>query len=101
MSRAKANSLRIVEFICHAGDAQSVSVAGTFNNWSSDANALRDDGNGLWTARLELPLGRHEFKFVVDGGWVCEMGCKSESTTGCPKCVPNEYGTMNRFIDVT
>jgi glycosidase len=58
--------------------AQTVALAGTFNNWSRDAVRLSGpDANGLWSGPpgadgvwwgpLELRAGIHEYKFVVDG----------------------------------
>jgi 5'-AMP-activated protein kinase regulatory beta subunit len=97
----KKSHSRSVEFSCHAPQARAVFVAGTFNEWKPDAVPLRPDlQNGTWTVRLPLPQGRHEFKFVVDGEWCCEPGCEHEYR-GCPKCVPNEFGTMNRVLEVS
>ncbi|MGC9530021.1 MAG: hypothetical protein ACP5G2_05305 [Candidatus Bipolaricaulaceae bacterium] len=49
--------------------AQSVAVVGEFSAWQpvplSDA-----DGDGIWTLVLDLPPGRYEYAFVVDGRWV-------------------------------
>ncbi len=85
---------------CHAPAAGAVTVAGTFNNWDPAATPLGRDAAGTWTATLDLPPGRHEYKFVVDGEWCCEPGCET-AYHGCPKCVPNASGTMNRFVEVT
>ena len=97
----KANSAKTqsVEFSCHAPDAKAVSVAGTFNEWRPEATPLRRQSDGDWRATLPLPTGRHEFKFIVDGQWCCEPGCEHEYR-GCPKCVPNEFGTMNRVLEI-
>lgn len=89
-----------VEFVCHARDAREVYLAGTFNSWSPNTNPLMHDGNGLWTITIELTPGRHEFKFLVDGEWVCESACDSRAM-GCPQCLPNPFGSMNRFIEVS
>ena len=89
------------EFSCHAPKAKAVFVAGTFNDWKADATPLQPHpANGTWTGTLPLPPGRHEYKFVVDGKWCCEPGCDHEYR-GCPKCVPNEFGTMNRVLEVS
>lgn len=49
------------------GVVDSVSVAGSFNGWNSRANPLADDDyDGLWEARLRVPPGRIEYKFVVN-----------------------------------
>jgi AMP-activated protein kinase-like protein len=81
--------------------AKAVFVAGTFNHWKADVTPLHPDlANGNWTGTLRLPPGRHEYKFVVDGQWCCEAGCEHEYR-GCPKCVPNRFGTMNRVFEVS
>ena len=74
-------------------------VAGTFNDWNPTATPLTRRADGTWAATLALPPGRHEYKFVVDGEWCCEPGCET-TYHGCPKCVPNSSGTMNRFVEV-
>lgn len=92
----KANS-KPVEFSCHAPKAKVVFVAGTLNDWKPDAAPLYPHlPNGTWTVMLPLPPGHHEHKFVVDGQWCCEREYR-----GCPKCVPNEFGTMNRVLEVS
>lgn len=88
-----------VKFTCHAPAAQQVFVAGTFNEWKPDAAPLVRDNAGNWQGSLKLPPGRLEFKFVADGQWCCEAGCEHEYQ-GCPKCVPNDFGTMNRVLEV-
>lgn len=81
-----------------APDAKEVFVAGTFNNWSAHAQRLKRTGkDGHWVATLDLPPGRYEYKFIVDGEWCCELGC-DQQYSGCPNCVPNEFGTMNRLL---
>lgn len=84
---------------CHAPEARAVSVAGAFNDWDAAATPLARDADGNWSVLLDLPPGRHEFKFLVDGQWCCEPGC-DETNRNCPKCVSNPFGTMNRVIDV-
>ncbi len=90
---------RTTRFTCDAPSAQAVSLAGTFNGWDSTATPMAKDADGKWGVAVDLPAGRHEFKFVVDGQWCCEPGCDGTNRE-CPKCVPNSFGTMNRFIDV-
>lgn len=88
-----------VEFKCCAPAAERVCVAGTFNEWKPDATPLARDKEGNWRGSLPLQPGHHEFKFIVDGKWCCEPGCEHEYS-GCPKCCANEFGTMNRVLDV-
>lgn len=84
---------------CRAPVAGGVCVAGTFNDWSPTATPLTRRADGTWAVHLDLPPGRHEYKFVVDGEWCCEPGCET-AYHGCPKCVPNPFGTMNRVVEV-
>lgn len=45
---------------------RSVHVAGTFNNWSMDTDALRRVGHKRWALKIDLPEGVHHYKFVID-----------------------------------
>lgn len=90
---------KTVELSCHAPDAKAVFVAGTFNEWKPDVTPLERDNAGNWRGSLNLAPGHHEYKFVADGQWCCEPGCEGEYH-GCPKCVPNQVGTMNRVLEV-
>ena len=90
-----------VEFSCHAPEAQTVFVAGTFNDWKPDVAPLHNHlPNGKWIATLLLRPGRHEFKFVVDGHWSCEPGTIDELRDD-PRCCENSFGTMNRVLEVS
>jgi len=51
--------------------ARVVALAGTFNGW--DPKALRfGRENGRWVCRIDLPPGKHLYKFVVDGEWILD-----------------------------
>ncbi|WWC88136.1 uncharacterized protein L201_003040 [Kwoniella dendrophila CBS 6074] len=50
--------------------AQTVNIAGNFNNWSADATPLEKQADGSFTAQVPLPWGEKQaFKYVVDGEW--------------------------------
>ncbi|WWC68398.1 uncharacterized protein I206_102324 [Kwoniella pini CBS 10737] len=50
--------------------AQTVNIAGNFNNWSADATPLEKQHDGTFTASVPLPWGEKQaFKYVVDGEW--------------------------------
>lgn len=91
---------RATRFTCHAPSARAVFLAGSFNGWEPAATPLVKDAAGNWGVAVDLPPGLHEFKFVVDDRWCCEPG-GDEPHHGCPNCVPNPFGTMNRVIEVT
>lgn len=84
---------------CTAPDAKSVFVAGSFNDWNPEATPMKRSADGGWSADIDLAPGRYEFKFIVDGEWCCAPGCEGEHV--CPKCVPNDCGTMNHVLDVS
>src|SRR5258706_9557230 len=57
-----------VEFKLDVPGAQSVAIAGSFNDWNARQTLLARN-NGVWTTRLKFPRGKHEYRFVVDGEW--------------------------------
>jgi 1,4-alpha-glucan branching enzyme len=91
------------EFGCRAPGAKQVFLVGSFNNWDTRANPMTGRDNGQWTTVLELLPGFYHYKFVVDGQWCCEFGQTDQSprcaACGCSGdgCVPNVYGTTDRF----
>jgi 1,4-alpha-glucan branching enzyme len=51
-----------------APDAESVAVAGSFNDWGPDQHPMKRLENGDFSLELELEAGReYEFRFVIDG----------------------------------
>jgi len=83
------NGGTVVEFRLVAKKAQSVAVAGTFNGWDAKRDPLKKDGD-CWKARVTVPRGRHEYRFVVDGVWLNDPNAK-ESVT-------NPFGSTNSVI---
>ena len=81
-----------VVFHFHAPPGAEIYVAGTFNNWDAAAIHLGDDGKGTYTAAVLLPLGRYEYKFIVNGDW------RNGPDGG--EQVPNAFGTTNNVLVV-
>ena len=84
-------------FICPSIPAQGVFLAGSFNDWDPTRTPMENQSDGSWRAEMELAPGRYEYKFIVDGAWCCEPG---RADSDCADCVPNDFGTMNRVIEV-
>jgi hypothetical protein len=63
-----------VKFVLFAPAARQVALAGTFNAWDASATPLRRVGSdGVWTVTIALPVGQHQYGFVVDGRrWVTD-----------------------------
>lgn len=63
-----------VRFVLYAPGASQVALAGTFNEW--DASAIRlvpGSDTGVWTTTVALPVGQHQYAFVIDGErWVAD-----------------------------
>jgi tetratricopeptide (TPR) repeat protein len=62
-------------------DAKLVTVAGSFNNWDPFHTFLRPNGSS-WETRLELPPGKYEYKFVVDGNWMLDPANPNRKSDG-------------------
>lgn len=51
--------------------AKKVILAGTFNDWNEHKQEMKFI-DGTWTATLNLPGGKHSYKFIVDGNWMTD-----------------------------
>lgn len=59
-----------VMFVTLYPRAQSVQVAGDFNNWKPEEAPLHKVGDsGIWQVQMKLPAGRYRYRLVVDGQW--------------------------------
>ncbi|MFO7653503.1 MAG: alpha-amylase family glycosyl hydrolase [Candidatus Krumholzibacteriia bacterium] len=82
-----------VEFAHRAPGAKAVYLAGSFNDWDPAARPMSDeDGDGTWTAVVELAPGTHQYKFVVDGDW--------HADPGNPTGVDDGFGGRNSVVEV-
>jgi 1,4-alpha-glucan branching enzyme len=88
---AEKKKKRVI-FKVFAPDAQKVILAGSFNKWSRDSDAMKKDETGTWEKIKILPKGTHEYKFIVDGKWTCDPNC--------PDIVCDSQGTENNMIVV-
>jgi 1,4-alpha-glucan branching enzyme len=68
-------------------------VAGDFNQWDDRSIPMEKKNNHEWTAVMQLPSGRYEFKYIADGRWVEEVPDM--------EMVPNSYGTYNFVLNVS
>lgn len=67
-------------------------LAGDFNQWSSYTMPMVRDTRGVWRARVPLPRGRYEYRFIVDGNW--------QNDPHACGVVPNEFGSCNCVAEV-
>lgn len=68
------NNRVTVHFEIHAPGAQRVELVGTFTDWQTGRIQLAGpDASGHWLTDVELPSGRHEYSFLVNGQqWVTD-----------------------------
>ncbi|HET7789665.1 MAG TPA: isoamylase early set domain-containing protein [Gemmatimonadales bacterium] len=93
-SVATAPESVFVKFVLYAPDAKRVSVAGTFNAWDASAAPLaRAGSSGVWTATLALPVGQHQYAFIVDGQrWIADPAAPA---------VDDGFGRRNSVLSVS
>lgn len=70
------------------GGGNSVSIAGTFNQWQSIPMVKSEKD---FVAIVDLPEGSHQYKFLVDGEWKVSPG---------EAAVDNAMGTQNNMITI-
>lgn len=83
-----------VRFELRAPDARSVAVAGDFTNWEPGHYLSDADGDGVWTGRVPLQPGLHQYMFVVDGSrWVTDPGAE--------RYVDDGFGHRNAVVTIS
>lgn len=69
------------EFRLEKSDAQSVSVAGEFNDWHAQPMAKQSDG--VWSTKVALAPGTYGYKFLVNGSeWMFDPANSERKTVG-------------------
>jgi len=59
-----------VVFVTLYPHAESVQIAGDFNNWQPQKTPMQKIGSsGVWQTKLKLPAGKYRYRLVVDGQW--------------------------------
>jgi 1,4-alpha-glucan branching enzyme len=71
MTSVRANGE--VEFRFYRAGASDVRLAADFTQWQENAQAMRHEGNGWWTARVRLQPGEYRFRYVADGQWFTDF----------------------------
>ena len=67
--------------------AETVAIAGTFNEWRPSVTPMIALGEGRWAKDLMLPPGSYEYCLVVDGRWLPDPRV--------PETSPNHHGGVN------
>ena len=72
--------------------ANTVCIAGTFNQWQPNAKPMNPSGNGHWLKETALAPGTYEYRLVVDGQWMADPLAK--------ETVLNPFGGKNSILKV-
>ncbi len=91
-SKRGAGILRTVEFRLKSSSGREVYLAGSFNNWDASDGPMPEATEGIYRLVLQIPPGRHEYRFVVDGEWYTDPQN--------PETVTNVYGIDNSVMTV-
>lgn len=81
-----------VVFVVAAAGANSVRIAGDFNDWNPDRTPMQPLRDGAFFARLPLGPGRYNYRYVVDGHWMRDPAN--------PRMEMNPYGEMNSVLEL-
>ena len=83
-----------VRFELVAPAAKSVELVGTFNDWKPGSFTLQGpDKGGRWQIVVDLPAGRYEYQFLVDGReWITD--------TSAPWHRPDGFGHLNAVMEL-
>ena len=85
-------SKKRVTFKFYAPEAESVYLAGCFNEWNPSANPLKKNKDGNWSTVISLVPGRYQYRFVADGQWKDDPTCEMRNV--------NQYGGYNCVLNV-
>jgi len=73
--------------------ADSVQIAGDFNNWQPARTPMEKVGSsGVWQTKIKVPQGKYRYRLVVDGQW--QQDPYNELTE------PNQFGDFNSVLEV-
>jgi len=70
-------------------EANIIALAGSFNDWNQSQLLFAKEGN-TWVCRVDLPVGKHTYKFIVDGNWITDPAN--------PKTEEDEAGNISSII---
>lgn len=88
------DTLVYVQFVVDAPAAETVHLVGDFTEWQPTVELEDVDGDGVWSGRVPLLPGVHEYMFVIDGAdWVTDPNAASYQDDG--------FGQQNAIVAVS
>ncbi|KAL6289495.1 hypothetical protein ACE6H2_007005 [Prunus campanulata] len=83
---------RLVTLTWGNHNCTTVEISGLDIGWGQRIPLEFDKEQGLWILKRELPEGRYEYKYIIDGAWTHN---KYELFTS-----PNQDGHVNNYVQV-
>ena len=91
---APDDALVYVQFVVDAPAAETVHLVGDFNEWQPTVELEDLDGDGVWSGRVPLQPGVHEYMFVIDGSdWITDPNAVGYQDDG--------FGQRNALVAVS
>ncbi len=100
----------VFRYVPPAGAPQinSISVAGSFNDWNTEARPMTRQADGTWEARVQLSPGSYQYKYVFNGDQWAQNMC-NDPTWGNPafggkvdpsvtNCTDDGFGGQNAVL---
>ena len=81
MARKTGNSKKQT-FRITAPSATTVLLVGDFTSWQQESIPMKKDKVGIWSASLDLPAGKHHYRFIVDNEWKDDPECTIRVSNG-------------------
>ena len=82
-----------VVFVTLYPRAETVAIAGDFNNWQPATTPMQRVGEtGVWQTKMKLPHGTYRYRLVVDGRWQQDPYNERSEL--------NPYGEYNSILEV-
>ncbi len=72
-------------------DGHMVFVTGAWDNWSTKTPLHRTGPADPFTAVLSMPVGVHQYKYIVDGNWMHNKSLPTKT---------DQHGNLNNIINV-
>ena len=68
-------------------------MIGSWDGWAASTPLHATGQPGLWEVWLDLPIGTHRYRFLVDG--------RPVTPSEAARTVPDDFGGRDAVIDVT
>jgi len=88
-SSVRSDTQKLPTVFKWSGGGKNISVSGSFDQWKSKIPMVKSHGD--FYAIVDLEQGMHEYKFFVDGRWVCNAKEPKKN---------NEMGGENNIVTV-